>query len=498
MSRRIWYAIIFLFSTSAAAGSGNANNFRDRLALIEKTGLSDAFREVVVKVDRPMPWGVFVRDRYRLLKGNGDAAGGDLGEDADAAIWLAILDQDYRRDGHLIYVEGGSVPGLAEDRWLSLSEFEADVMPAVVHHPGSFAGGDVERAVKELVSRATALHKLSWYGLLLVPGPEATGWRPLNPEDPLWRWAQDIDRAYAQKDTRAMRLTVSALGTELKRLPGYPARAKLTLEMYLAKFAVMKVGLALYVASALMFLLRAAFGGRGFADAGAWTAGIGFGFVTVALAGRSVIAAHLPVAGGYEILSLLSWSVVLFFIVFYLTTREPFLGVTLMALSAAIAIAASLFPARIETPLAPSLRSWWYAAHAALPAIGGGAFAVGFAASLGRLFTSKPTGVRPGFRGSLREIESRAFGLGYPVVAVGALVAGAVWAQRARAAWWRWGFNDAVWLVPLAFATVYLHIGRKTREERFGAVLAILTFTAAVCALVVNAVLSGSELGSFY
>ncbi len=498
MNYRVLCAITLLISTAAAARPESGGDFRGRLALIEKARLSEAFRGVAVKADRPMPWGVFVRDRYRLLKGNGDVGGGDLGENADAAIWLAILDQDYRRNARLIYVEGGPIPGLAEDRWLSLNEFEADVMPAAVHHPESFGGGDVERAVRDLVSRATALHRLSWYGLLLVPGPEATGWRALNPEDPLWRRVRDVDHAYALKNAGAMRRTASVLGADLKMLPGYPARAKLALEIYLNKFALMKVGLALYVASALMFILRAAFGGRRFADAGAWAAGAGFVLATATLVGRSVIAAHLPIAGGYEIFSLLSWSVILFFIVFYLTTRETFLGLALPALAAAIAGAALLFPPQIETPLAPALRSWWFAAHVALPVIGGGAFAVGFAAASARLFQSKPAGNRTAFQGRIWEIESRAFAVGYPLVALGVLVAGAIRAQKAWGAWWHWGAKDAVWLVPLALATVYLHIGRKAWKGRVGAVLAFLTFAAVVGALVGSAVSRVSDLGSFY
>jgi ABC-type transport system involved in cytochrome c biogenesis permease subunit len=157
-----------------------------------------------------------------------------------------------------------------------------------------------------------------------------------------------------------------------------------------------------------------------------------------------------------------------------------------------------LFPAQIETPLAPALRSWWYAAHVTLPVVGGGAFAVGFAASLARSFRSKTVRGRTAFQSRVREIESRAFALGYPMVAVGVLVAGAIWAQKAWAAWWHWGLKDAVWLVPLALATVYLHTGRGTREGRVGAVLALLTFAAVVCAVVGSAVLGVGELSRFY
>ncbi len=498
MMYRTLFAVILSVSTAGAVDSEGGGGCQERLAFVENVGLSEVFGGVAVKAERPMPWGAFVRDRYRLFKGNGDVRGGDLGNSTDAAIWLAILDEDYRRNGRLIYVEGGEVPGLTEDRWLSLGEFEAEIMPAVVHHTESFSGGDVERAVRDLVSRARALHKLSWAGLLLVPGPEATGWRSLNPGDPLWRRVGDVGDAYARKDMSAMRRAVGTLAADLKMLPGYPPRAKLALEEYLGKFRLREVGSAIYVVSALIFFLGAIFGKRGLGTAGAWTAAIGFTVMTAALLGRSIIAGHLPVAGGYEILTFFSWSVALFFIVFYLKTREIFLGLTLMPLTAIVAIVASRFPAQIEAPLAPALRSGWYAAHAALPIIGGGAFAVACAAALARFIKPEQVVGLASSRNPVREIESRAITLGYPLVAVGVLVAGAIWAERAWAAWWRWGVKDAVWLIPLALATVYLHTGRKTREGVVAATLVFLTFTAVVCALVGSAIFGVRGLTTLY
>lgn len=488
----VLWAFVFAFSVAVASAAEGGGDFSGRLEFVEGASLSEIFKGVAVKVDRPMPWRTFARSRYNLLKGRGDVRDGDLGDNADAAVWLAILDPEYRRDGRLIYVEGGEVPGVPEDRWLSLREFEGVVMPGVVHSPGSFGGGDVERAVTDVVRRAAALHRLSWYGLLVVPGSDVAGWRPLNKENLIWRRVRGLSEAYEKRDAAAVRLAAGPLAAALKKQPGYPSPAKLSLETYLDKFGVLKVGFGLYAASALLFFVWAAVGRRAVADSGAGAALAGFVLVTAALAARSVIAGHLPVAGPYELLLLFSWSVVLLFLIFYLKTRGGFLGLVLMPAAVMFGVAASLFPSGVETQLAPALQSGWFSARAVLASLGEGAFAVGFAAAVFRLFRSPRASARFPSGDDLGVIERRAITLGYPLFAVGVLVAGAIWAQQARAAWWNWERGDVASLVVLALATAYLHArhGRGWRGNG-AAALAILTFAAAVCALFAGAIFNG-------
>jgi ABC-type transport system involved in cytochrome c biogenesis permease subunit len=476
--------------TAAWAAEGKAD-FSERLEFVEKAGLSEIFGGVAVKADRPMPWRTFVRDHYRLLKGRGDVRDGDLGDNADAAIWLAILDPEYRQDGRLLYVEGGEIPGVAEDRWLSLKEFGADVMPGVVHNPESFAGGDVERAVADVVDRAGALHRLSWRDLLVLSGTDVAGWRPVGEESLLWRRVGDLKEGYERRDAAAMRASAAAFAAAFKMQPGYPSPAKLSLEKYLDKFAVLKIGFGLYAVSALLFLVWAVLGNRPVADIGAWTALAGFALATVTLAGRSFIAGHLPVAGTYEILLLLSWSVVLFFLAFYSKTRGAFLGLVLIPAAVALGVAASFFPSDVETQLAPALRSGWFTARGILAALGEGAFAVGFAAAALRLFKPGAASGRFPSGERLGVIEYRAMALGYPLFAVGVLVAGAIWVQQAGAAWWNWGRSDVALLIVLAPATAYLHVrGARGWRGNGAAALAVLTFVAAVWALFASTVLA--------
>jgi ABC-type transport system involved in cytochrome c biogenesis permease subunit len=336
------------------------------------------------------------------------------------------------------------------------------------------------------------LNRLSWSGLIVVPGSDVAGWRPLNKERLLWRSVFELSEAYEKRDAAAARLAAGALAAALKKQPGYPSPAKLSLETYLDKFGVLKIGFVLYAASALLFIMWVALGRRAVADSGAWAALAGFVVGTAALAARSVIAGHLPVAGPYELLLLFSWSVVLFFLIFYLKTRGGFFGLVLMPVAVMLGVAASLFPSDLETQLAPALQSWWFSARAVLASLGEGAFAVGFAAAVFRLFRSRGASARFPSGDDLGVIEYRAIALGYPLFAVGVLVAGAIWAQQTRAAWWSWERGDVASLGVFALATAYLHARRARGWWGNGtAALAILTFAAAVCAVFAGAIFTG-------
>ena len=466
---------------SAVRAAGDKADFSERLESVEKAGLSEVFAGVAVKTDRPVPWRCFVRDRYRLLKGRGDVRGGDLGGDADAASWLAVLDPEYRAEGRLLYVEGGEIPGVPEDKWLTLKEFGDDVMPEVVQNPSSFDGGKVERAVTETVGRARALNRLSWRELPVLPGTDVAGWRPIGDESLLQRQVRDLDEAYARRDVDAMRSSAAALAAALKRQPGYPPAAKLSLEANLERFAVLKIGFGLYALAAVLFILWGVLGRPRVGDAGAGAAAAGFLLVTAALAGRWVIAGHVPVVGAYEIILLFSWAVVLCFIVYYLKNRGAFLGLVLMPVAVALGVLASFFPSGVEAQVAPALRSGWFTLRGVLAALGGAGFAVAFAAAALRLFKSGGASARFPSGEKLAVLEYRAMTFGYPVFAVGVLAAGAMWAQQAVGAWWAWARGDLALLVVLALATAYVHArGVRGRRGSGAAALAVLTFVAAV------------------
>jgi cytochrome c-type biogenesis protein CcsB len=479
-------------AAGVAAAAASGPDFGGRLALVKDARLDDAFAAVAVKAERPMPWPAFVDLRYGEFKGGGKVRDGELGRDRGAAVWLAILDDEYRTRGRLIFVEGGRLPVVPEDRWVSLRDFEDEIMPALMRAPGAL---DDERAGAEaskLVSRATALGDLSWEGLQLVPGPPEVGWDVLGPEKPGGEYVDRLRAAYEARDAAAMHEAAAALARVLASQPGYPPRAKLDLEVYLEKFGILKIGFFAYILSSLLFFVWAGLGRKWLATAGAWVAFGGFVFMTAGLAGRSVVAGYLPTTGMYEYLTLFSWAAVLFFLAFYLKTRQAFLGTIVMPVAFLLVVLASLFPSTIEGQLIPALQSWWLTIHVSLACLGEGAFAVGFAAALAYLVgRDKPSKYLPS-KETLDVIEYRAVAIGFPLFTIGALVAGAIWAQKAWSVWWSWDPKETASLVVFLIATAYLH-ARHVRgwRGRRAAVLAMLIFVSAVLTLFANLIFGG-------
>jgi len=488
--RLVTFTVCSLVAVTCAVSG--ASDFGARLELVKEARLGEAFAEVAVKAERPMPWPAFAILRYGELKGGGKPAGGDLGRDRDAAIWLAVLDDEYRTTGRLVFVEGGKLPGVNADRWISLSGYEEEVMPALMRTPAALEDEKVKEAASRLVARATALHELSWEGLRLVPGPAEEGWKTLGPGLPGWEQVRELKRAYADGDAKAMHDAGARLARELVGQPGYPAATKLKLEVYLEKFGVLKIGFFLYILSSLLFFVWAALGRKKLAAAGAWVAFAGFVFVTAGLIGRSIVAGYLPTTGMYEYLALFSWASVLFFLLFYLKTRQALLGVVVMPVGFLLIVLSSLFPSTIEGQLIPALQSWWLTIHVTLACLAEGAFAVGFAAAVLYLFRGdKPSKYLPS-KDALDVLEYRAVAIGFPLFTIGALVAGAIWAQKAWSVWWSWDPKETASLVVFLIGAAYLHARHVAGwRGRRSAVLAALIFVASVLTLFANLIFGG-------
>ncbi len=479
-------------AVAGLAHSEKKADYGPGLSLVKEAGLSGAFARVAVKAERPMPWAVFVERRYAELKGSSKKAGGDLPSDADAAVWLALLDEEYRNDGQLVFVEAGKVPGVTISKWISLRDFQNDILPKIMALPHGGKNKDEEEAINQFGARVTALHRLSWEGLLVVPGTPEDGWQPLDPSQPAWKYVTQLNAAYKKGDAAAMKKAAASLGTALAGQGSYPSQAKLSLERYLKKFGVLKIGFFLYIASSLLFFVWAAFGKKPLATAGAWVAFGGFVFITAGLTGRSIVAGYLPTTGMYEYLSLFSWGAVLFFLAFYAKTRQAFLGTIVMPVAFILIVLASLFPSDIEGQLIPALQSWWLTIHVTLASLGEGAFAVGFAAAVLYLFRGdKPSRYLPS-KETLDVLGYRAFAIGYPLFTIGGLVAGAIWAQKAWSVWWSWDPKETASLVVFLIATAYLH-ARHVRGWRGtrAAILGILIFITSLMTLFANLIFGG-------
>lgn len=486
-------AAVVIFAAGNVYGvAGSVAGYRDRLAFVEKSGVETVFSEVAVKANRPMPWEVFVSHRYRLFKDGGDVKDGDLGKKPHAAVWLAILDEDYRKNGKLIFVRGGKVPGVKEDGWISLNDFEHEIMPRVVFSRTAFEDEKTAAAVRELVERATALHELSWDDLLVIPPSRGRAWGPAAHNPEALRYAAKLTEAYKKRDAAALRIAAEEFARFLVTQRNYPPRSKIKLELFAERWGILKIAFGLYLLSSLIFFVWGAFRKRFLATAGFGIGAAGFVSATIGLVIRAVVAGYLPTTGMYEYLIVLSWAAALFFIVFYVATRHAALGLIVMPVSFLAMVLASLFPSEIEGQLIPALQSWWLTIHVSLAALGEGAFAVAFAAAVFRLLRSdRPNNILPS-KDTLAVLEYRAIAVGFPLFTIGGLVAGAIWAQKAWSAWWSWDPKETASLVVFLVAAAYLHARRLAGwQGAKSAILAILIFVSAVLTLFANLIFGG-------
>lgn len=181
----------------------------------------------------------------------------------------------------------------------------------------------------------------------------------------------------------------------------------------------------------------------------------GFASNTVALLVRSLASGHPPVTNLFEYLTLFAWAITLGFLMLWRRKGAELLTVFAGPVAFAVMVMASLFPARIEQQLIPALQSYWLWIHVSLAVLGEAAFAVAFVASVVYLVG----------RGRGRtdaaltdEITYRAVGIGFPLFTVGALFAGAVWAQRAWGTPWSWDPKETSSLVVWLVYAIYLHV----------------------------------------
>ncbi len=178
---------------------------------------------------------------------------------------------------------------------------------------------------------------------------------------------------------------------------------------------------------------------------------------TVALGVRWAVSGHPPVTGPFDYMLLLSWAAVLAFVVIWRTKGLELLT----AFAAPVGVlgmgVASLFPSRIEQQLIPALQSYWLWIHVSLAALAEAAFAVSFVAAVMYMI-----GDWRGWKGlpdkeTLDMVTYRAIGVGFPLFTIGALLAGAIWANSAWGAPWSWDPKETSSLIVWLVYAIYLH-----------------------------------------
>ncbi len=212
---------------------------------------------------------------------------------------------------------------------------------------------------------------------------------------------------------------------------------------------------------------------------------------TVALVVRSAASGHPPVTDLFEYLTFFAWAIVVGFVVLWRRKGFELLTVFAAPIALAVLVVASLFPAEIERQLIPALQSYWLWVHVTLAVFGEAAFAVAFAASVLYL-----VGLRRGRPAAdldvLDAVTYRAIGVGFPLFTMGALFAGAVWAQRAWGSPWSWDPKETSSLIVWLVYAIYLH-ARLVRGWKGGgpAALSIAGFAVTFFTILGSKILGG-------
>ena len=164
----------------------------------------------------------------------------------------------------------------------------------------------------------------------------------------------------------------------------------------------------------------------------------------------------------------------------------PF-GATIVAVIFLALASSPLAPADIKPPV-PALQSGWLVLHVSFTFIGEVFFTVGFVSAILQLATR-----RDDRRQTYDRIAYTSVAVGYPIFTAGALIFGAIWAEKAWGVWWSWDPKETWALITWLTYTAYLHF-RLVRKStsRLVPALVIAGFAIAMFTFFgVNFLLSG-------
>jgi cytochrome c-type biogenesis protein CcsB len=235
------------------------------------------------------------------------------------------------------------------------------------------------------------------------------------------------------------------------------------------------VGFWFFLVSFLFFTTHAAFGRRRIGIIAAALFFAGLAFHTAGLAARWIITSHPPFSTMYEYALTMSWVIAMSYVVVLVRFRRMALGVVVSPLLIVVLVIASMLPKEVSKQLMPALQSYWFYIHVTLAALSEAAFIVAAGGGIVYLVRRRGTaesGVLPG-KDFVEEIISRSIRVGYPLFTIGALFAGAIWAQRAWGRFWSWDPKETGSLVIWLFYTLLLH--QNVRGKWRGSTLALLS-----------------------
>jgi len=172
---------------------------------------------------------------------------------------------------------------------------------------------------------------------------------------------------------------------------------------------------------------------------------------------RSIAIKYVALTGTFESLVFYAAAIIIIAIVYRFQKKLPFhkgifFAVSFLAL-VMLAIASSPVTSKDALPPVPALRSFWLLLHVSFAFAGEAFFVVAFTTSIAFLLTKDRQKAM-----DFDRITYTSIAVGYPVFTAGAIIFGAIWAQKAWGRWWGWDPKETWALVTWLVYTFYLHL----------------------------------------
>lgn len=232
--------------------------------------------------------------------------------------------------------------------------------------------------------------------------------------------------------------------------------------------------------------------------------GGGFGLQTLAILGRLWERGSLPMGSFFDALLLLSWCILLVFLLLHVRYRLPVLGSFLVPLSLVLMISASHLSKETDA-LSASLQNTWVVVHTAFLFLGDAAFAV--ACVLSVLYLVQEHAIKTKRLGLLvrrlpalevlDDMNAKVILMGFPLLTLGILT-GVVLAKQLWGSVWSWDpkqvLSLATWLTYAVLLNGRLTLGWRGRRA---SVLAIVGFVLVTFTFLgVNLLMKGRHIFS--
>lgn len=150
-------------------------------------------------------------------------------------------------------------------------------------------------------------------------------------------------------------------------------------------------------------------------------------------------------------------------------------GATMVAVVLMAVASSPLLPKEALPPI-PALRSAWLVLHVSFTFIGEAFFALSFASAI--LFLLAKDDER---RLAMDKLTYTSIAVGYIFFTSGALIFGAIWAERAWGRWWGWDPKETWALVTWLVYTAYLHLRLiMKRKDKLPAIVSVAGFLCTV------------------